>query len=1030
MLLSNRRALLAWASPIAFAALAEPTMAAERPVQVEIAAGPLDTALMALATQAGLKIMFASDLVAGRQAPAVSGRLLPSAALGRLLDGAAIDVRQAAPGVLVLHPRRAGPAPTRGLSSHRPAAGLDLDPAALADTLPSQAAINDEQPRDPAGPASDTDPTMVSEIVVGSHIRGVRDGASPVVVLGREDIDRAGHASVADALSTMPQAFGGAASEDSASTGADPNGTNLTRGTGVNLRGLGVDATLVLVEGRRLAGAGYKGDFADVSSIPMAAVERVDVLLDGASAVYGSDAVGGVVNIVLRKTLDGAETYLRGGLATQGDYRSHQFSQALGKTWGGGHVLLAYEYAAHDALAGLDRPFTGNADLRGLGGSDRRRDTYSQPGNILRLNAAGALTPAFAIPAGQDGTALRPGDFLAGTFNRENQRAAYWVLPRQSRHSLVAALAQDLGERISLSADARFSRRSFETHGSAPVVNLVVNRSNPYFVSPTGAASERIGYSFLNELGGGVVEGRAESLAASLGAQVRLGRAWAANLYGAYAQELGDSRSRNILNSTFLAEATGTGVDSPRTRFSAPRDGYFNPFIGAGANPRAVLDFIGSGRDHINSRGEVSSLNLQLDGPLLALPGGPLRLAIGGQLRREALRTGGDVFTSGYAPVSRARRHTQREVASVFAELNAPLVGPDNARRGVERLAVSLAARIERYNDVGSTSNPKVGVIWSPLKDLVLKASYGTSFRAPSLPELATPYAISPTVLPYNGGQTPVLLLSGGNPELEPETARSWSAGAELSPARWPGLRLSASLFDIRFRNRIAQPVLESVDLSLTSPEFAPFRTFVSPATNAADRARVLALVNDPRAVQTGLYDIDSYGAIVEGRDVNTGSLRVRGLDLTAGYETLVLGEPLSLNGSLSWLMGYERKVTPTARATALAGMAGYPADLRGRIWATWARGPLAATAGINHVGDSHDETGRRIAPWTTIDLQLRLEAPRTTRSDRGLTVTLNVQNLLDTDPPFYDSPLAIGYDPANAEPLGRMISLQLTKSW
>ena len=136
----------------------------------------------------------------------------------------------------------------------------------------------------------------------------------------------------------------------------------------------------------------------------------------------------------------------------------------------------------------------------------------------------------------------------------------------------------------------------------------------------------------------------------------------------------------------------------------------------------------------------------------------------------------------------------------------------------------------------------------------------------------------------------------------------------------------------------------------------------------------------------------------------------------------------MALNASLSWLTRYERKLTPTSAKTPLAGQAGYPADLRARITASWTHGPALVTTSVNHVGDLATESGRRIAPWTTVDLQGRWRGE--VLAARNLTLTLNVQNLFDQDPPFYDNPLAIGYDPANADPLGRMISLQLTKTW
>ncbi|MCR4532822.1 TonB-dependent receptor plug domain-containing protein, partial [Acinetobacter venetianus] len=152
-------------------------------------------------------------------------------------------------------------------------------------------------------------PSMLDEVVVtGTHIRGVAPGASPVVSVDRDAIDRRGFATVADTLAALPQNFAGLATPAATSTGVDTTSQNAGRATTINLRGLGPDATLVLVNGRRMAGAGGRGDLADVSSIPTAAVERIDVLLDGASALYGADAVAGVVNIILRNDFDGAET--------------------------------------------------------------------------------------------------------------------------------------------------------------------------------------------------------------------------------------------------------------------------------------------------------------------------------------------------------------------------------------------------------------------------------------------------------------------------------------------------------------------------------------------------------------------------------------------------------------------------------------------------------------------------------------------------------------------------------------------------
>ncbi|WP_313003962.1 type IV secretory system conjugative DNA transfer family protein [Brevundimonas sp.] len=216
-------------------------------VQFRVPAGPLQTALPLFATQSGEQILYSTDLVAGRQSAGVSGALRTDQALTTLLQGTGLRARRTSPNTLVVY-----------------------DPDARADATDEAVEIEDV-------------------VVTGSLIRGVADGPSPVVTVTRDEMDRNGRATVAQLLASLPQNFGGTANEGALGNGGDRSGTNSTYANGVNLRGLGSDATLVLINGRRLAGTGAKGDFVDVSTIPTAAVERVDILLDGASALYGPD---------------------------------------------------------------------------------------------------------------------------------------------------------------------------------------------------------------------------------------------------------------------------------------------------------------------------------------------------------------------------------------------------------------------------------------------------------------------------------------------------------------------------------------------------------------------------------------------------------------------------------------------------------------------------------------------------------------------------------------------------------------------
>lgn len=867
-------------------------------------------------------------------------------------------------------------------------------------------------------------------MVTGSHIRGGANPTSPIVDLDRDQMDRAGHATLAEALAALPQNFSGSGTPSTSLLSADPRSTNDTLATGVNLRGLGTSATLVLINGRRMAGAGLQGDFADISAIPTAAIKRVDVLLDGASAVYGSDAVGGVVNVVLRRDFDGAESRVRVGGATQGGAGQVQIGQTFGKVWESGDLLLAYEYEHRDNLAGAQRAYTATSDLRPYGGTDHRL-FYSHPATLLRYDAtSGAYVAAHAVPAGQDGTHLRATDFIAGQANLSDPRAGGDLLPAQDRNSLYLGYHQDLTSRLTLGLEGRYSLREIDLHRPALMAVFNVTRANPWFVSPDGASSQTIGYAFGDELGAPITTGSSQSLGLVADLDADLGAGWRGSASAALAQETGRRTVRHYLNTGFLNEALGAKADDPLTAYSAARDGYFNPYgAGTATNSKAVLDFIGSGYLHTRSASRTTSLDVQADGPLFRLPGGEAKLAIGVQRRQEAFKPQSESLTSRSTPSFSGGISYRRNIDAAYAELRAPLIGPDNALPGVQALELTLAGRIERYDDVGSTTNPKLGLAWTPIEGLRIRASYGTSFRAPNLPEVFATPLISPSFLTRNGANVLTLIRYGGNLDLKPERATSWTTGFDFTPTRFPGMTISLSAFNVVFKDQIGQPVLSDVDHALTDPAYGPFVRFIDHA-NPTDVADLNALIAASTSSDTGLFPASAYGAIVDARYVNTAEVEVRGLDLSAGYGLQRGADRFDLTGNLSYLTDYRRKVTPTAPAVQLVNLAGQPLRLRAQGSLTWNRGPYAATFGLNYANPYRSTGGARISASTTADLQLRWSPPQAEGPLAGLSLALSAQNLFDADPPFYDSALGVGYDPANGDPLGRQVSMQLTKRW
>ncbi|MEJ1965675.1 MAG: TonB-dependent receptor [Gammaproteobacteria bacterium] len=281
-------------------AFASPSWTQSSRIDFDLPAQSLEASLKSIADRQDLQIVYVSSDIAGLSAPALKGQFTAVDAIRKLIEGTRLVVSFDGKATAVVKPK-----PENASDDELPGASL-------------------AQPRD------------VAEVVVtGTNIKGVAPAGSPVIVIDREAIRRSGYSSTEQLLQSLPQntrsGAEGATADAQLSTGAMA-GVNTTNGSGVNLRGLGSVATLVLINGRRVA-ASSSGTFTDVSLIPLDAIERVEVLTDGASAIYGADAVAGVVNFILRRDYEGAETSLRYGSTTEHGLDEYQLTQTLGTSW-------------------------------------------------------------------------------------------------------------------------------------------------------------------------------------------------------------------------------------------------------------------------------------------------------------------------------------------------------------------------------------------------------------------------------------------------------------------------------------------------------------------------------------------------------------------------------------------------------------------------------------------------------------------------------------------------------------------------
>ena len=981
-------------------------------IDFDIPAQPVPAAMRDFARQARVQFLLVTEGLESIEANAVAGSYPVQQALDLLLAGTGLAGTYS---------------PTSGVTISR-TAGTET----AADPPPAEAGD------DPTEPEVEEDfEDLVEEVLVtGSRIRGARN-ASPIVSISREDIDLAGFTTVEQVFEKLPQNFGGGASRDTLTDSANDtnvaggNVGNDAGGTSVNLRGLGASSTLVLVDGRRLSPSGFGSAFTNVSSIPVTAIERIDVLTDGASAVYGSDAIGGVVNFVLREEYDGAETRLRYGQDGNGDLADLLLGLTLGKIHDSGSALFIYEYQDSGHLANSDRAFTSTSDLRGFGGTDQR-PLGGSPANI---DAAGQL---WAIPAGQDGRSLTAADFPADANgvplsppNRFDDRSLGDVIPGVRRHSAILRLLQDFGA-AELFADARLSTQKTVWRRNFTPIDIVVTDANPYFVDPSGSGLTAVtvsSYALDDTLGAKVNTGEIDSFGAVSGLRFAAGGNWQGELVVNWAKEKQETRANIGLDRAALDAAVNPADPNPDPA------GVFNPFGDDPAVNAAVMESVidRSPPRESAAENEIRSLSANLEGSVFALPGGAARLAVGAELRSEYL-----FAARNFDDLGEVRSDLDRDVSSVYSELFLPLAGGSNRLPGLERLELSLATRYEHYNDVGDSVNPKLGINWSPAASVTIRGTYGRSFKAPSLLDLdvdrrSANFAVYFPQSFVDSGTVPfpMIGLSGNNEDLEPEKATTWTAGIEWRPAGSEATLFDLTYFNVDLDDRIALPLTSFVNAD--NPRFAAL------VEREPTFAEIAALVDSPGWVNpSGASEEDLLSgavpvAIVDGRLNNLARSVVTGVDLKLHHRFETAGGIVDARFDGQYMFDFERALLNVDPLLEEVDTYGRPIDFRARAGLIWRRGGWALSMFLNYTDDYTDrlsEPNRGVASWATWDLGFAYR----TRPGRGLlantSLVLTVQNVLDEDPPFVNTPAGLAYDSYNADPQGRILALEIAKDW
>ncbi len=743
-------------------------------------------------------------------------------------------------------------------------------------------------------------PTNLDRIeITGSRIRQASvETAQPVVALNRAEIEKKGYVNVADILQDIPAAGAPSMSRASSLTSSRDFG-----GMYVSLRNLGPERSLVLIDGRRMGVSA--GGYSDLASIPSSIVERVEVLTDGASALYGSDAIAGVVNIITRKNFDGGEASVYVGQYGQGDGQKRAYSATFGKTFDRGWFSVGAERTKEDEVLGKDREFS------------RYTNGPRHPNDGLNGN-----TPWGSVTVGGRNLTVGPGGdpSKAGNFHAPdpadgaNTKSNMSLLTGLERTSVFANGGFSITDNLRIVADALYSKRESTKHlaGYPYSVSAAQARNGSRAALSKDSTFNLWGQDALfahrtEELPRGT-ENNLETKRASIGLEGSFetgSRYWDWNVNYMYNRNEGERIGTGSMYQPHVNLAVGPSfMDGNVARCGAPGA------VIAGCvpwNPAAPMGYTGPGSlsnqdvqdylftrfvDKMQSTTKVASGNIS--GSLFTLPAGDILAAMGFEHRSEEASYTPDAMVQKGEIAGTSGQPTRGNYSlnEVYLELQVPLLADLPFAR---ELSLDMAGRYSDYNNFGSTTNSKFGLKWKPIDSLLVRATYGTGFRAPTVDDLYggtvssrdsftdpcdTSFgtaATSPTVaarcqalkVPANfrqlnsdgsvatkpGQQATTDFSSGSNPDLKPETAKTWM-GLVYSPDFVQGLDLSLDWWKIRIDNAIvgesATNILEQCYVQGSDAACGRFTRGSNGQVNALDRSLVNAGYRE-----TAGYDIN-----------------------------------------------------------------------------------------------------------------------------------------------------------------------------
>jgi iron complex outermembrane receptor protein len=927
----------------------------------------------------------------------------------------------------------------------------------------------------PAGPTPAAD-DIETVVVTGTNIRGGTAIGSNVIAVSAEDLLATGGNNLGDMLHSVPALtnFGQ----------YNQSGQNAP-----NIHQLGQSAstsTLTVLDGFRIPVGGTSHSLPDPSIVPTNAIQRVDVLADGSSSIYGSDAVAGVVNIITRNTYDGLELSAQGG---GGDNYSRLSAGVLwGANWANGNAMMAYQHSYLSDIPNASRFTTQN--YTAIGG-----------GNFNTFNC----NPATIQPNGTGNIYLSPTSATSvssATSNSPCYTPQGNYQPKATRDNAIAKLTEHFGDHFTLSATMLYS--TYESVTSSPAGTLTATafgagpQANPFYVNPPGvtATKQTVRYDFNGLIPQGVSPSGHDDLYGHVEAEYNIDDNWVVTATAVAAKDnsfsytygglcaacasLALNGTAQTSGSTTTADVFGTtliNLQLPLTTANALD--VWHPLGSTNGTSAATIANLTSGFTGTTAVNSFEQYRINLSGSPFSLPAGAVKIAIGGEIYTNSLvqavaktnSTGPSSYGSGYSVF-----HFSRGVDAVFGEVEIPVVSPEMEIPFVQKLDLSISGRYDNYSDVGKTSNPKFAGSWTVTDGLKLRGTYSTSFVAPQLDSIGDPsqnYRAAyggaggdqvlltfPTALyPGTAGVLPGCAAGavtcqigtaatpgfkeqrGIGPTAKPQVGDGYTFGIDYNPSYIPGLSASVTYWTSNFKGAVTSEnasVYANVaslgqyfqifpnGISNTSPfvlqQIAPF-----PTLNSAIQPTVYYFYGDDQLNVFNLYsggiDFDVRYTMDAG---DYGQFRVG----MSGTEFLREDESFGFptHGPIFSVLntnGFNSlfpNVQFQSRSNIGWSFGGFSADLF-LNWTGGYRNWNNPIAPILHDANGNPNGGGDIVKAnTTFDLHLSY-----VMSDgmlAGDEVFITGTNIFNTSPPFYN--VAQGFDSSVANKVGRVFQLGL----